>query len=192
MRKYPGSDFSLWVGIERDVQNVKNLSYFGELKEHEIVLMDAVASLLKGKTLGLLENLSLRECEAFLRDKNSEAAIEGLGVQDEAAFKKLFGWLRLFPVEGTSVAYSFDSQKRIFRSLKLVDKVKELKAFFNSPEVLQIYQGMIRPELVDVDELTVYVQAPYQSEKEREAFEELHLAGVATFQDENLNFIPEG
>jgi hypothetical protein len=39
--------------------------------------------------------------------------------------------------------------------------------------------------------MTVYINAPYGSQKEKELFEELHLLGVEAFQDENLNFIPE-
>jgi hypothetical protein len=75
--------------------------------------------------------------------------------------------------------------------LKLVDKVRELKAFLSSVEVHDLYKDCLRPELVDVEDLTVFIQAPYSSELERSLFEELHLLGVATFQEENLNFIPE-
>jgi hypothetical protein len=191
MRKYPSDDFILWVNLERDQQNVKNLSFAGTLQDHEKVLLEALAVLMKGRPMTLLENLSLRECEAFLRDRNSELALENLGAEEESKFKKLFLWLRAFrPAEAPS-EYHFSSQTGPFRNLKLIDKVRELKAFLNSFEIQELYQGSHSPELIDVDDLTVFIQAPYQSEKDKALFEELHILGVSTFQEDNLNFIPE-
>lgn len=191
MRKYPDQQFELWVSLEREAKNVKKLSYYGTLKEDKQVLIEALAKLITGKPFATLDQTSFRECEAYLRDKNSEASLEELTTEDEEFFKKLLSWLRSFPFDLPSESYSFDFGRGVFSSLKLVDKVRELKAFLHSPEVLEIYQGNIRPELVDVDDLTVYVQAPYSSEQERAQFEELHLLGVSTFQEESLNFIPE-
>lgn len=191
MRKYPSDDFILWVNLERDQQNVKNLSFAGTLQDYEKVLLEALAGLLKGRPLTLLDNLSLRECEAFLRDRNSELALENLPVTDEARFKKLFQWLRMFRAAEAPQEYHFSSKTKAFRDLKLVEKVKELKAFLNSFEIQELYQGSLMPELIDVDDLTVFIQVPYQSEKDKAQFEELHILGVSTFQEENLNFIPE-
>jgi hypothetical protein len=42
-----------------------------------------------------------------------------------------------------------------------------------------------------VEELTVYIQAPYSTNEEKSMFEELHALGVVTFQEESLNFIPD-
>ncbi len=72
-----------------------------------------------------------------------------------------------------------------------MDKVREIKAFLNSPEILTLYQNLPRPELVDVEDLTVYIHAPYESQREKSLFEELHILGVEAFQEENLNFIPD-
>lgn len=191
MRKYPNGELNVWVNLERDQQNVKKLSFAGSLADHEKVILEAVAALMKGKTLNVLENLSLRECEAFLRDRNSELALENLSATDEARFKKFFQWLRIYPTQSQALDYEFSSQKGPFRNLKLVDKVRELKAFLGSKEIQDLYQGVMTPELIDVDELTVYIQAPYHSERDRALFEELHILGVSTFQEENLNFIPE-
>ncbi len=191
MKKYPSSELNIWVNLEREDQNVKKLSFAGTLEEHEKVLLEAVSALMKGRPLSVLENLSLRECEAFLRDRNSEMALENIPANDEARFKKFFHWLRLFPTHTQARDYEFSSQKGPFRNLKLVDKVRELKAFLNSPEIAELYQGSLLPELIDVDDLTVYIQAPYHSERDRALFEELHILGVSTFQEENLNFIPE-
>ncbi|HXH73629.1 MAG TPA: hypothetical protein VNJ08_01590 [Bacteriovoracaceae bacterium] len=191
MRNYPGEAFDLWVDMERDQQNVKNLSFFGEIEDWQKIVLESMACLMIGKDISKLEQLSLRECEAFLRDRNSELALENIPDTAENTFKKLFTWLRLWPVNKSGETYSFPNEKGPFRNLKLADKVRELKGFLNSPDIIELYQGMLRPELVDVDDLTVFIEVPYQSEKERAVFEELHLLGVEAFQEEKLNFIPE-
>lgn len=191
MRKYPSPDWNLWLKLEREGQNVKNLSFAGTLADHEKVLLEALAALMKNRPIALFDKLSLRECEAFLRDRNSELSVENLPEEVEIKFKKLFHWLRLFPTASEAQEYTFSSQKGSFNSLKLVDKVRELKAFLNSPEIQELYLGLVIPELVDVDDLTVYLQAPYHSDQDRALFEELHILGVSTFQEENLNFIPD-
>jgi hypothetical protein len=191
MKRYPGDDLVLWVKLDWDQHNVKNLSMFGELKDHQKIFLESMASLLIGKPITVLENLSVRECEAFLRDRNSEQAVEGMTDSEEMILKKVFQWVRMWPKLATPVEYSFSSQKGPFRNLKLVEKIKEVKAFLNSPEILTLYQNLPRPELVDVDDLTVYIQAPYESQREKSLFEELHILGVEAFQEENLNFIPD-
>jgi hypothetical protein len=191
MKKYPSDEFSLWVHVELDNQNVKNLSFAGPLEDYEKVLLEATASLMRGKSLAFFENLTLRECEAFLRDRNSELAVVNLTAADESKFHKFFQWLRVVrPLEAPQ-DYHFSLKKGPFRDLKLVDKVRELKAFLNSVEIQELYAGLASPELVDVDDLTVFIQTPYHSEKDRALFEGLHALGVATFQEESLNFIPE-
>lgn len=191
MKKYPGSDMNLWVSLERDQQNVKKLSFFGSIQDYEAVLLESVSALMTGRPISLLENLSLRECEAYLRDRNSELAMDEVPSSDEGRFKKLFHWLRVFPEKKEALEYQYDSKKGPFCELKLVDKIRELKAFLNSYEIQKLYQGVACPELVDVEELTVYIHVPYLSEGDRALFEELHLLGVAMFQEESLNFIPE-
>lgn len=191
MRKYPGNEWNIWVKLDRDVQNVKNLSFSGSVEDHEKILLEALSSLSKDKSISAMENLSLRECEAFLRDRNSELALENLSANDELKFKKLLQWLRSTPHAESTGHYQFSSSKGPFMGLKLVDKVRELKAFLSSLEVKSIYQHSLMPELVDVEELTVYIQAPYSTNEEKSMFEELHALGVVTFQEESLNFIPD-
>lgn len=192
MRLYQNQDFKVWVGLEWEQNNVKNLSFFGSFDDFDKIILESMASLLIGKNISRLDTLSLRECEAFLRDRNSEVAFTGMTEADETKFKKLFSWIRIMPRLNHGEEYHFSSEKGLFRNLKLVDKIREIKAFLKSPEVLTLYQNFTPPELVDVEDFTVYVQAPYQSEREKSLFEELHLMGVETFQEENLNFIPEG
>ena len=74
MRKFPGSGILLWVDVEGDSQSVKNLSFSGSLETIHILVLESMAGLLIGKKISLLDQMTLRECEAFLRDRNSEAA----------------------------------------------------------------------------------------------------------------------
>lgn len=191
MKRYPGDDLVLWLNLEWDHNNVKNLSFYGQLEDHQKIILESMASLLIGKPITQLDNLSIRECEAFLRDRNSETAFDGMTESDESVLKKFFNWVRVWPKLSPAADYSFPSEKGPFRNLKVVDKIKEIKAFLNTPEILTLYQNLPRPELVDVDDLTVYIHAPYSSERERSLFEELHILGVEAFQEENLNFIPD-
>lgn len=191
MKRYPGDEFVLWVFLEWDQNNVKNLSFYGNLEDHQKVLFESMASLLIGKPISRLDDLSLRELEAFLRDRNTEISIDGLTASDEAGLKKVLQWIRAWPRLEAPKEFNFSSEKGPFSGLKLVDKIREIKAFLNSPEILELYRNHARPELVDLEDLTVYIHAPYRSEEERGLFEELHLLGVEAFQEENLNFIPE-
>ncbi len=191
MRRFPGDEVVLWVGIQWEGKIVKNLSFHGELEPYQKIILESMASLVLGKPLNLLEALTLRECEAFQRDKNSQVAIEGLTAEDEKLFKKIFSWVRAWPQVEAPKEYRFQSQNGGFRRLSLAEKIRELRAFLNSPEILKLYQNHRRPELVDLEDLTAFVEAPYGTEEERSLFEELHALGVETFGEENLNFIPD-
>lgn len=191
MKRYPSESFKVWAYLELDQNRVKKLSFAGEMEPVEQLILESLASLMNGKLLPVLDNLSLRECEAFLRDRNSEVAFEGITTELEAKFKKFFIWLKSLPLLSSGEDYEYTSDKGEFRRLKLVDKVRELKGFLAGREVLALYQNHARPELVDVEDLTVYVQVPYQTDTEKSLFEELHILGVAAFQEESLNFIPE-
>lgn len=179
------------MAIDWDQKNVKNLSYYGELADHEKVLIESMAGLVVNKTLSIFQTLTFKECEAFLRDRNSELAIAGLDGEVEAQFKKLFSWVGSWPVFEPPKEYRFAAQAGGFRKLKVADKIIEIRAFLNSPQIVQLFEGSQRPQLVDIDDLTVYLEAPYQTAQERGLFEELHTLGVRTFGEESLNFIPD-
>lgn len=191
MKRFPGEGVNLWVHLEWDDQRVKNLSFHGEVTDAQKIILESMASLLIGRPITSLDNLSLKECEAFLRDRNSELAFEGMTEAEENLLKKIFSWIRVWPRGIAIKDYHFPSEKGLFRNLKLVEKIKEIKAFLNSPEILTLYQNMASPELVDVQDLTVYIHVSYVSQKDKSLFEELHLLGVEAFQEENLNFIPD-
>jgi hypothetical protein len=191
MRKFPSELPQLWLNLEWDGEIVKKMSFSGQLSPEELVLLESMASLLIGKPMRRLDDLSFRECEAYLRDRNSEPAFSGTTEKEEVFFKKVTQWVRIWPRSEISEKYSFPSGKAPFHQLKLVEKIRELKAFLNSSEILALYQGVCHPELIDVEELTVYIQVPYDSKEEKILFEKLHLLGVEVFGEENLNFIPE-
>lgn len=195
MRVFPSEKLAIQVKVESENGNVKNLSFFGEVPEGAKLVMESMASLLIGKKLSFLSELSIRECEAFLRDRNSVPAFEDLPPEEEEELKRFFNWLKSpsSPVLSSASVreYEFPLEKGPFQTLSLVDKVRELKAFLNSPEVHTLYHSMPVPELLDVEDLTVYLQVPYGSDQERATFETLHELGVETFREESLNFIPE-
>lgn len=191
MRRYPFDDVKVWGALEWDNNNVKNLSFFGELEPLEVIILETLNLLLKNKPISSIDQITFRECEAFLRDKNSEPAIEEMTEEHEMTFKKLARWLRSWPKAEAGVSYHFSSEKGPFRNLKLVEKIRELKAFLGSTEILTLYQNMAPPELIDVEDLTVFVQVPYETDEDKNQFHQLHLLGVEAFQEENLNFIPE-
>jgi hypothetical protein len=191
MRKFPGDEISLWVDLEGEFQTVKNLSFSGELESIHILILESMASLLIGKKVSILETLSVRECEAFLRDRNSLPAFEGWGQKEEQLFHSVFQWIRAWPFKNFSQNYSYSKDKGPFRLLRLAEKVRELKSFLTSAEISILYQKTRLPELVDVEELTVFVNAPYSSEADRQLFQKLHERGVDVFNEEELNFIPE-
>jgi hypothetical protein len=191
MRKFHSSSFDLFALVEKENGIVKNLSFSGKVPDPIHIYLEAMASLLIKKPISTLSELSLRECEAFLRDRNSVPALGPLELDDENILRDLFQWLKHIDPLRDSTPYSFSSSQVGFERLSLVDKVKELKAFLGSTQVEEIYQGLARPEVLDVEDLSVYVWAPYESEREKEAFEKLHSLGVETFGEDRLNFIPE-
>lgn len=190
MKRFPGEQ-AIWVKIDWEGDIVKNLSFSGDLKDYQKVLFESMATLMIGKPIIKLTSLVVRECEAFLRDRNSEPSLVGMTETEEKDLQKVFQWISAFSKNKAPKEYSFDSQKGPLRNLKLVDKIREIKAFLNSPEILTLYRGLPSPELVDVEDLTVFINAPYESERDKGLFEELHLLGVVAFQEENLNFIPD-
>ncbi len=191
MRKFPGIGPEIYFELELEGEIVKKLSYFGEVDDVYKVLFESMACLLINRPISKLDALTLRELEAYLRDKNSEASIEKMTESDDIYLKKVFGWLKTLGQKPLSKDYHFSSENRPFCELKLADKIKEIRGFLNSPEILTLYRDVGIPELIDVEDMTVYINVPYSSKEEKELFHELHQMGVEAFRDENLNFIPE-
>jgi len=67
-----------WIGEK----NLENLSFSGSWSLGSQILFLALKEILRGKSLESAKNLSLREIESFLRDRNSEAALPSESYQD--------------------------------------------------------------------------------------------------------------
>ncbi len=191
MRFFSGTFCSVWVDLEFDHINVKKMSYYGTLLDYQKVILIALEKLLKNKPLEVLESFSIRELEAFLRDRNSVAALENLPPELEGQFRLFLTWLRLWPVPSDhSTQYEF-TQGKSFEQLGLVEKVSELKSFFHSENVMRIYQGRPKPEFIDISSLDIFLNVPYETEDDKALLHDLHELLVMTFREEKLNLIPE-
>lgn len=191
MRTFNGPA-SLLIGFDLESGNVKNLSIQGGLEPWLQVSLEAWGEMVEGKALERMDQVTLKEAEAFLRDRNSELSIEGLTASEEILFKSIISWAKTHVPQKNVSNYLFSSTLGPFRGLKLSEKVREMKNFLSSVEVFSLYGALRLPELVDVDGMTIYIDAPYSSEGERAIFDKLHMLGVSVFKDEDLNFIPEG
>lgn len=192
MRIFRGELGEIWVELKVEKKIVKKLAFFGHVEPHLRALMEALAHVTQNKEIQIFENLTFRELEAFLRDRNSLPALGKTPPHFESSLKNFLNWLRLWPEvgQGASSHYEFNSQKPFF-NLSVVDKIKELKLFFSSQHVKLIYENEVLPELVDVDGMDVYLQVPYENDKHKALLHDLQELMVLTFREENLNLIPE-
>lgn len=182
----------LLIGFDIENGNVKNLSIQGTLEPWLKVTLEAWGEMVDGKALERMDQFSLKEAEAYLRDRNSELSIEGLTTNEETLFKSIISWAKSYVPQKDVSSYIFLPALGPFRKLKLSEKVQEMKKFLSSEEVFSLYNSLRLPELVDVEDMTIYIDSPYSSEGERAIFDKLHMLGVEVFRDEDLNFIPEG
>jgi len=191
MRSFKGVLLHCWVDLEVENGTVKKMSYYGDVPSVFIVLLESLGMIIKGKTLTHFESVSLRECEAFLRDRNSQPALSKISHELETDYNQFCRWLRLWPTTAFQEEFHFDSRVTIFKQLSLVEKIKFIKAFFRSNEVLDLYKGFSSPELIDVVDLDIFVDVPYETEEERELLHHLQDLAVETFQEPEFNLIPE-
>lgn len=191
MKSFAGP-VELLVGYDIENGNVKNLSFQGNLEPWLRVCLEAWGEMIEGKAVDRMDQISLKEAEAYLRDRNSELSIEGLTSNEDLLFRSIVGWIKTYVPQKDVSNYLYSPTLGPFRNLKLSEKIREMKYFLSSEEVFSLYGQLRLPELVDVEDLTVYIDCPYVSEAERALFEKLHNLGVEVFREEDLNFIPEG
>jgi len=188
MRRYRVAHRDIYFSLEREGEVVKKLSYFGDLEDHEIVFLEALSILLSQKPVHFSLQLSLREVDFYLRDKNSQPSMSVF--EDSLSFKNLMGFIASWPKQENDKIYHFPSQLGPFRALSLIDKVKEFQSFLLSRDVAEIYpEGA--PRLLDIEGETIYLEVQDLSSEEKNKFESLHFLAVSAFQDEELNLIPE-
>lgn len=167
------------------------LRFKGENSDWKIILSEAVARLCEGKAPERLEQLDFREIDAFLRDRNSEPGWE----LSESEVKEAEGYLQNIKV-GITLSYTEVNLPTVwvhgqFKKLSLPDKIKTVKSLFNGPFVQNLYRGITPPALLDVEDLTVFLQVPYETDEHRSRLDDLHSWLVFTLKEPDLNLIPE-
>lgn len=190
--KYVLKEASNWTYWKAEDQGAGlHLRFKGENLDWKIVLSEAMARLCEGKAMDRLEQLDFREIDAFIRDRNSEPGWE----LSEAEQKEAHLYIQNIKV-GVTLSYSEVTLPSLwmpgqFKKLSLPEKIKTLKSMFSNPFVQNLYRGLGPINLLDVEELTVYLQLPYETDDQRERLDELHSWLSFTLKEPDLNLIPE-
>lgn len=187
-RQYDDGRLVWWQGS----QNCEAWGYAGKWSDDARALLEAAGTILKNQRWARLQELGARELEFFLRDKNSQIAITEAALSE---FTSVWGelqasvhnWLQ----SGVSLAPYRYSQKAVFRSLPLADKIHELKAFFLSDKLQAFYQRGGKLEVLDVVESTVYLALETGDIPQGAFLDWLQIIAAETFSDSALNLIPE-
>jgi hypothetical protein len=183
------SDWSYWK--EKEEGEGLRLRFKGQIQDWKIVLSEAMARLCEGKEMERLEQLDFREIDAFIRDRNSEAGWELSEEELKEAniyIQNIKIGLTLSFTEVTIPLTWFPGQ---FRKLSLPERIKTLKSLFQNPFVQNLYRGMSQPNLLDVEDLTVYLNVPYETEDQRGRLDDLHSWLAVILKEPDLNLIPE-
>ncbi len=183
------ADWSYWK-VTTDNGGI-GLRFKGANSDWKIVLSEALARICEGKSMERLEKIEWREIDAFIRDRNSEAGWD----LSEAEVKEGIGYLQNIKI-GVTLSYSEVSLPIVwtagqFKKLSLSERIKTLKSLFQGPFVQNLYRGLDKPNLLDVEDLTVYLQVPYESDTHREKLDELHSWLAYTLKEPDINLIPE-
>lgn len=167
------------------------LRFKGENVDWKIVLSEAMARLCEGKEMSRLDELDLREIDAFIRDRNSEAG----WILSKDELKEANIYIQNIKIgltlSFTEVKIPLTWHPGQFRQLSLPERIKTLKSLFQNPFVQNLYRGMGQPNLLDVEDLTVYLHVPYETEDQRGRLDDLHSWLAVTLKEPDLNLIPE-
>lgn len=184
-------DSTLWIEWIGE-KSLENLSFSSSWSQGAQVLFLALKEILRGKPLESAKNLSLREIESFLRDRNSEPALPSESFEDLALhWPRIQGQLTSISSSSQSAgAYEFSAGK-VFAALSLSEKIQELKAFFSSETLLGLRRSGGRVELLDVQEFDVFIALDSGSVPESALLDWLQLKLSETYREPSLNLIPE-
>ena len=168
-----------------------HIRFKGHNSEWKIVLSEALSRICEGRSAERLEQLDFREIDAFIRDRNSESGWD----LSEAELKEAAVYIQNIKV-GIVLSYSTVDLPTVwsagqFAKLALTEKIKTLKTMFQGPFVQNLYRGMSTPNLLDVEDLTVFIQVPYNTDDERGRLDDLHSWLSFTLKEPDLNLIPE-
>jgi len=177
-----------WKGRE----NFEEWGYQGPWTEGERVILEAMGHLLKNKSWQKIKEITLREAEAWLRDRNSEPAFspEEMGI-----LPQMWGQLQAqiehsFKSGRVLSDFRFPSEKS-FEKLNLSEKIRELKAFFSSERLSGFYKNGGEIELLDVEEFTLYIALNCGTIPEGALLDWLQMSLAETFREPRLNLVPE-
>lgn len=178
------SAWFFWAGDSE----LQRLGWAGPAPEEWIILVEAVGALFLGKSLRRLEESSFRELEAWLRDRNSQAA---LGPSEEALLEAAYRRLReMVRFQEPRRAFVFPSEKS-FAELALAEQIRELKAFFSSDKLAGLARNGGRIELLDLVDFDVIIALDNGGVPRGPLLDWLQLALAESFREPRLNLIPE-
>ena len=184
-------DEELWIEVFGD-KELEKIFFSPSWNLGSQVLLLALGEILRGKPLESAKNLSLREIEAYLRDRNSEEALAAESYPDLSEH-----WSRiqaqLLSLTNSSVggkSYQFPSGK-VFALLSLAEKIQELKAFFSSDTLLGLMRSGGRIELLDVQDFDVFIALDSGSVPEAALLDWLQMKLTEVYREPSLNIIPE-
>ena len=182
---------SLWIEWKGE-KSLEEISFSSTWRLGSQVLFLALKEILRGKPLESAKNLSLREIESFLRDRNSEPALPSESFEDLTLhWPRIQGQLAQISSTSQSVGrYDFPAGK-VFAALSLSEKIQELKAFFSSETLLGLRRSGGRIELLDVQEFDVFIALDSGSVPESALLDWLQLKLAETYREPALNLIPE-
>jgi hypothetical protein len=181
----------LWVAFKGQVE-CEEVLFSNQWPQACQVLFLSFEKIMKKKEWSSAKTLSLRELEAFLRDRNSEPALppESFAILENNWPKILQSIDQIGSTSQGHVSYQFSSQK-VFATLSLPEKIQELKSFFSSEILLGFYRQGGRVEVLDIEDFTVYVALDCGSIPEAPLLDWMQMKLVETFRESALNIIPE-
>ena len=181
----------LWIEVQGD-KNLESIHFSPSWQLGSQVLLLALAQILRGKPLESAKNLSLREIEAYLRDRNSEPALPS---ETHADLTEL--WSRIQGQLSSLTAQSAEGKSyefatgRVFAMLSLSEKIQELKSFFSSETLLGLRRSGGKIELLDVQDFDIFIALDSGSVPEAALLDWLQMKLVEVFREPALNIIPE-
>lgn len=166
--------------------------YYGPWDLASRALIEAAGVILLKKNWSKVQEISIRELEFFLRDKNSQPAIaedylDELTSTWHELQSSIQNWLR----SGVSLQDYHFSGIVPFRELALAEKIHELKSFFLSKKLSPFYQRGGQLEVVDVLDCTVYLALQTGDIPQGAFLDWLQIITSEEFREPTLNLLPE-
>lgn len=155
-------------------------------------LLEAAGVLILKKNWSKIQEISVRELEYFLRDKNSQVAISDNFLNEFApVWTEIQQAVQHWRHAGVSLQDYHFSKVIPFKDLPLAEKIHELKSFFLSKKLAPFYQRGGQLEVVDVSDCTVYLALQTGEIPQGAFLDWLQIIACEEFQEPTLNLLPE-